>query len=264
MKIFSLASSSSGNAFLIDPGDGLILIDAGVSYRTLAAELGELGRVPAEIRAVLLTHEHADHISGLPVFMKKHPDVPVYASFGTYDGLSRDKIFPRLNKGAFSLIRPGERFAAAGIDFLAVPTAHDTEGSLAYRGDCGEKSFAVITDLGCWTEELAEKMTGLSVLCLEANHDLRMLETGPYPYPLKLRIAGDCGHLSNEDAAALLLRLWHPGLKEVLLSHLSQENNLPILAVETVVSELKTHGIEPDTLTISAAPRKGLSHAIIF
>jgi phosphoribosyl 1,2-cyclic phosphodiesterase len=264
MKIVSLASGSSGNAFLIDTENDLLLLDDGLSYRSLTEELRELDRSPEEISAVLLTHEHADHISGLPALMKKHPNIPVYASYGTFDGLSKEKIFSRMNMGAFCLIHPGERFTAAGIDILPVATSHDTEGSLAYRGDKESSSFAVITDLGSWTEELAEKMEGLSVLCLEANHDLRMLETGPYPYPLKLRIRSERGHLSNDDAAGLLLRLWHPGLKEVLLSHLSKENNLPVLAVQTMVCELQTHGIEPDRLAISAAPRKGLSHAIIF
>ena len=264
MNLRSLCSGSSGNAFLIDAGGGPVLLDIGLSYRMLKEELAEAGTAPEEIKAVLLTHEHADHVSGLPAFMKNCPGVPVYASYGTYDGLSREKIFARLRLGDFSLIRPHEHFTAAGIGFTALPTLHDTADSLAYRGCAEGKSFAVVTDLGCWTEELAGELEGLSVLCLEANHDLRMLETGRYPYPLKLRIGSERGHLSNDDAARLLVRLWHPGLKEVLLAHLSEENNLPILAVQTMISELSTSGIDPDTLTISAAPRKGMSHPICF
>ncbi len=264
MKLVSLASGSSGNAFLIDAGNGLVLLDIGLSYRALSEEMKELGRSPEEISAVLLTHEHGDHISGLPSFMKHHPEVPVIASYGTYEGLSRDRIFPRLKLGAFQLIRPYERFSEAGIDFLPVPTSHDTADPLAYRGDTSDGSFAVITDLGCWSEELAADMEGLSALCLEANHDLRMLETGHYPYPLKLRIESAQGHLSNDDAAALLLRLWHPGLKEVLLAHLSKENNLPILAVQTMISELEMHGIDPGTINIHAAPRRGLSRTLLI
>lgn len=264
MKLVSLASGSSGNAFLIDSGSGLLLLDVGISYKTLKSEMEELDRSPDEIEAVLLTHEHADHISGLPAWMKHHPDVPVFASYGTYEGLSREKIFPRLQKSAFELVRPRERFRTAGLDLLPVPTSHDTPGSLAWRGDRDGSSFAVITDLGCWTDELAKDMEGLSVLCLEANHDLRMLETGPYPYPLKLRIESGSGHLSNDDAAALLIRLWHEGLKEVLLAHLSRENNFPDLAVQTMISELKTNGIDPASVPITAAPRTGLSHIICF
>ena len=264
MKLVSLASGSSGNAFLVDSGSGLLLLDAGISYKTLLTEMEELGRSPDEIEAVLLSHEHADHISGLPVWMKHHPDVPVFASYGTFEGLSREKIFPRLRKEAFELIRPHERFTAAGIDLLPVPTSHDTAGSLAWRGDREDSSFAVITDLGCWTDELAKDMEGLSVLCLEANHDIRMLETGPYPYPLKLRIESGSGHLSNDDAAALLVRLWHGGLKEVMLAHLSRENNYPDLAVQTMISELKSRGIDPAPVPITAAPRTGLSHIISF
>ena len=264
MKLVSLASGSSGNAYLIDSGDGLLLLDVGIPYRTLKAEMAELGRSPEEIRAVLLTHEHGDHISGLPVWMKHHPEVPVFASYGTFEGLSRQKIFPRLRKEAFELIRPHERIAAAGFDLLPVPTSHDTPGSLAWRGSRGESSFAVITDLGCWTEELAADMEGLSIVCLEANHDIRMLETGPYPYPLKLRIESKNGHLSNDDAAALLIRLWHGGLKEVLLAHLSRENNYPELAVQTMISELKGNGIDPARVPITAAPHTGLSHIICF
>lgn len=264
MKLVSLASGSSGNAFLIDSGSGLLLLDAGISYKTLKAEMEELGRSPDEIEAVLLTHEHTDHISGLPVWMKHHPDVPVFTSYGTFDALSREKIFTRLRKEAFELVRPHERIRASGIDLLPVPTFHDTPGSLAWRGDRGNSSFAVITDLGCWTDDLAKDMEGLSVICLEANHDLRMLETGPYPYTLKLRIESDNGHLSNDDAAALLIRLWHEGLREVMLAHLSRENNYPDLAVQTMISELKSSGIDPASVPITAAPRTGLSHIISF
>ena len=264
MKLVSLASGSSGNAFLADSGSGLLLLDAGISYKTLRDEMAELGRSPDEIEAVLLTHEHTDHVSGLPAWIRHHPDVPVFASYGTYEGLSREKIFPRLQKGVFELVRPRERISAAGFDLLPVPTSHDTPGSLAWRGDRDGSSFAVITDLGCWTEDLAQDMEGVSVLCLEANHDIRMLETGPYPYPLKLRIESSSGHLSNDDAAALLTRLWHDGLKEVLLAHLSQENNYPDLAVQTMISELKTNGIDPAAVPITAAPRTGLSHIICF
>jgi len=264
MKLVSLASGSSGNAFLADTGSGLLLLDVGISYKTLKTELAELGRSPDEIRAVLLTHEHADHVAGLPVWMKHHPEVPVFASYGTFEGLSREKIFERLKKEAFELIRPHEHVSAAGIDLYASPTSHDTPGSLAWRGNGEKSSFAVITDLGCWTDELADEMKGLSVICLEANHDVRMLETGPYPYPLKLRIESSSGHLSNEDAAAFLVRLWHGGLKEVLLAHLSRENNYPDLAVQTVISELIGNGIDPTAVPITAAPRTGLSHIIDF
>ena len=264
MELASLASGSSGNAFIVDSGEGLILLDDGISYRSLQAELESLGHSCDEIRAVLLTHEHADHISGLPVFMKHRPGVPVFASYGTYDGLSREKMFPRLTKSAFELIRPYERFNVCGLDLTPVPTSHDTEGSLAYRGDKDGCSFAVITDLGCWNEELAGSMECLSVICLEANHDLHMLEAGPYPYPLKLRIGSGNGHLSNDDAAALLIRLWHPGLKEVLLTHLSHENNYPDLAIQTMLSELKSRGIDTEAVPITAAPRKGASHIIHF
>ena len=264
MKLVSLASGSSGNAFLVDSGDGLLLLDVGITYKTLRTELAELGRSPEEIRAVLLTHEHADHISGLPVWMKHHPDVPVFASYGTFEGLSRQPVFLRLRKEAFELIRPHERVSAAGLELLPVPTSHDTPGSLAWRGGREDSSFAVITDLGCWTEDLARDMEGLSVICLEANHDMHMLETGPYPYPLKLRIESSSGHLSNDDAAALLIRLWHGGLKEVILAHLSRENNYPDLAVQTVISELKIRGIDPASVPITAAPRTGLSHIVSF
>ena len=264
MKLISLASGSSGNAYLVEQNGKLLLIDIGLSYRKLTEELHSLGHGPEEICAVLLTHEHNDHVAGLPTFTKHHPAVPVIASYGAFNGLSSDKIFPRLNLGAFELLRPYERFNVADIDFLPVSTSHDTAESLAYRGDTESGSFALITDLGCWSEELAGQMEGLSALCLEANHDLHMLEMGPYPYPLKLRIESNKGHLSNEDAAALLLRLWHPGLKEVLLTHLSKENNLPELALQTMTSELQIHGIDPQSLNIQTAPRSGLSRTIVF
>ena len=264
MKLISLASGSSGNAYLVEHDGRLLLMDIGISYRMLKEELGALGFSPEEICAVLLTHEHRDHVAGLPAFTKHHPSVPVFASYGTYDGLSGGEIFERLNLSAFELIRPEQRFSAADIEFLPVSTSHDAEGPLAYRGDTEGGSFALITDLGCWSEALAGQMEGLSALCLEANHDPNMLQMGPYPYPLKLRIESERGHLSNDDAAGLLIRLWHPGLKEVLLTHLSKENNLPELALQTVASELMINGIDPACMTIRTAPRRGLSPAIVI
>ncbi|MBO4872517.1 MAG: MBL fold metallo-hydrolase [Lachnospiraceae bacterium] len=260
-RMCTLASGSEGNACYAECDGVRLLIDAGISYRQLCQFLHELGTDPAALQAVLLTHEHFDHIGGLSVLMRKH-NLPIFATAGTFEGLSELKLFENLPKSGFHLIRSGESFEIGPLQITSVPISHDAKEPVAYRLDAPDWHFAVVTDLGVYTDQLIRQMQGLNALLLEANHNPAMLETGPYPYPLKIRIQGERGHLSNEAAAGFLKAVCHPGLKAVLLGHLSRTNNYPLLALETVRRILK----EENTSVIPElyiAPPRGLSEILM-
>ena len=259
-RMVSLASGSEGNAVLAEYGSTRILIDAGLRYKSLCEYLSQLNVDPASISALLLTHEHSDHTLGLPVILKRL-NLPVYTTYGTFEGLSSQAVFSRIPKAGFHLFHAGESFRIGELTLTGLPVQHDCLEPVAYRGDADGVHFAVITDLGCFDDSLIRSLQGLDALLLEANHNRQMLETGPYPYPLKLRIDGEKGHLSNEAAAGLLMKIRHPGLRQVLLGHLSRTNNYPLLALETVRGALGLSGSD-NSIHISACPPKGPSDVI--
>ena len=255
MRIKTLASGSSGNCTLIASGDSVILIDAGISAKRIEEGLKESSIPPAAVTAILITHEHIDHVSGLKVFLK-HYGTPVYASRGTVRAYLHS-AGAGLDRALFHEISSDAPFRIGGLCVSAFPLSHDAAEPYAYRVSDGVKSAALMTDLGFYTEAHADFLKGVNALILEANHDVRMLETGSYPYVLKRRILSDFGHLSNENAGRLLLKVLHPGLKLCLLAHLSEENNLPELALLSVKTEidLSDTGISSGDYKIETAPR---------
>lgn len=259
----TLASSSSGNCALAEYGGTRLLIDAGLSYTRIQKALEQIGILPDSLSAILLTHEHWDHVSGLAALMKRSGK-PVYTTYGSFEGLARLSFFERLPKQNFHLFHAGESFHLGDFTVRSLPVRHDAGEPVAFRLEADGVQFASVTDLGEVDEALVGALSGLNALLLEANHDTRMLEMGPYPYPLKLRIAGSKGHLSNEMSAGLLCRLAGPELKAVILGHLSQTNNYPLLALETAKSELIRQGIDPKSFTLTAAPPEGFSETVIL
>ena len=257
-RFATLASGSRGNCCYIEYNETRLLIDAGISCARIRAGLGALGTDPAALTAILLTHEHRDHTAGLGSFLRKYP-LPVYATEGTFAGLSLQPLFEKLPKACFHLFKAGAGLEVGDWRIQTLPLSHDALEPVAYRLDAEGVRMAVVTDLGCFDEKLASALSGLDLLLLEANHDRRMLEMGPYPYPLKLRIDGKKGHLSNEACAALLKELIHPGLKAVILGHLSQINNYPPLAREAVRSALTEAQIDTEAFFIRTAPAETLS-----
>lgn len=235
-----LFSSSKGNCIYIGAPDGGILIDAGKSCRQIEAALHNIGVAPDSIRAVFVTHEHTDHVSGLRVFAAKY-NACVYASGGTLEALDDMQI---LNGKFDAYALSGKGAEVGSLLVQSFETSHDARESCGYvvTAESGER-VAIATDLGVMTDTVRAAITGCETVLLESNHDVRMLENNPqYPYPLKRRILGERGHLCNEICAAAACDLVKSGTKHLFLGHLSEQNNLPALAYRVTDTELQSTG----------------------
>lgn len=237
MELCSIASGSSGNCICVGSDDCHVLIDAGISGKRIEAGLNAVDLKAEEMQGILITHEHIDHISGLGVLARRY-GLPVYATAGTIDAVLHTKSVGKIDEGLFHEVRPDEDFSIGDLTIEPVRISHDAAEPVAYKIKQPGKSMAVMTDLGTYDDGIVEKLQNLDVLLLEANHDVRMLQAGSYPYPLKKRILGDRGHLSNELCGQLLCEVLHDNFKAVVLGHLSKENNYEELAYETVRLEV--------------------------
>lgn len=237
MELCSIASGSSGNCIYAGSDHSHIMIDAGISGKRIENGLNSVGLKTDEMQAVLITHEHSDHISGLGVITRRH-GIPIYATKGTIDAILHSSSIGKVDTSLFHPIEPGVDFTIGDIRVEPLAISHDAADPVAYILHQQEKSMAVITDLGKYDDYIVDKLQGLDVLLLEANHDIHMLQVGSYPYPLKQRILGERGHLSNEASGQLLGKILHDKFKTVFLGHLSKENNYANLAYETVRLEV--------------------------
>lgn len=227
MTVTTLASGSSGNCILISHGDTHLLVDAGISCRRIKTALGALGLSCADLTAILITHEHSDHISGLATLFKQY-HLPVWCSAGT----GRQLVYRIAFLGeVLHTFRPGDVLTLGSLTVQAFPTSHDAAESVGYTFFDGAHKLALVTDLGIVTDVVEQAIHGCDLLLAEANHDPDMLMDGPYPYYLKQRILGRQGHLSNAACACLAAK---SGAKTVILAHLSAENNSPSLALSAV------------------------------
>lgn len=236
-----LYSGSSGNSTFIKNKDGGILVDAGVSCRAVKTGLDGIGQSMDGIRAIFVTHEHIDHIRGLKVLLKHH-DIPLYASAGTLEYLELHDCIPP--DCTVSVIGPQGVYIG---DMHVVPfhTPHDAAESMGFSVELGGgRRVCVATDLGFVTDEVRAHLCGSDLVVLESNYDKRMLECGSYPYPLKRRILGQTGHLSNDHCAEELCCLANNGTTRFFLAHLSRENNVPELARQTAIAALAAGGFE--------------------
>lgn len=265
MFFASLASSSSGNCTLLSTGKENILIDCGISAKRINDGLKELGLCLEQIDAVLLTHEHIDHIKGLKRIMSGY-SIPVYSSFGTYNNLAavtKDEYFTYAGTELFHPVQADIDFYIGNTLVQPFKTYHDTPGPLGYRFEMEAPVFehdaacCVLTDCGHYDRYICSHLLNLDALLIESNHDVDMLMNGPYPMFLKRRIYSDCGHSSNASCAELLKNIYSPRLRNVLLAHLSDENNDPAKALSFVEREVAI----PD-LDISVAPKSETSKVI--
>lgn len=263
MRMCSIASGSSGNCIYIGSDRNSLLIDAGISGKRVEAGLKELDLCGADINGILITHEHSDHIKGLGVLARKH-QIPIYGTAGTLKAIAGTENLGEIPKELYREILPDVDFQVGDLTISPFRVSHDAADPVAYRVECDGKAAAVATDLGVYSDYTVDKLKGLQVLLLEANHDIHMLEVGTYPYYLKRRILGERGHLSNETAGQLLCKILHDGLKKIFLGHLSKENNYPELAYETVRLEvlLEDTPYKPEDFDISVAARDARSECI--
>jgi phosphoribosyl 1,2-cyclic phosphodiesterase len=248
MDVCTLASGSKGNCLLASCGQTHILIDAGVSARRITRSLGELGLRPEELSAVFITHGHSDHVSGLRVLSKKLR-CPIWATHGT--ALDVGSRVPELS---LSILDRPRQVGGLHIDFF--PTSHDAPGSVGYRVAGDGMRFVLCTDLGCLSQPVLDAAWGIDLLIAEANHDVEWVRSGPYPYYLQERILGKYGHLSNEAGAELAELAARGGAQAVVLAHLSQENNTPARARETVARTLEGAGF-PVHLSVAPVQERG-------
>lgn len=241
LSITPLFSGSSGNAILIRSQHTKILIDAGVSGKRLEAALQSIGEAPGDIKGILLTHEHSDHIQGAGVMSRKH-GIPVFATAPTWDACAAKlgKVSARCTK----IISKTDFFIG---DLMISPydIPHDAADPVGFCVSRGTRKVAIATDLGHFSKEVEYRLHGCDLVLLESNHDADMLSVGRYPYELKQRIKSRRGHLSNDDAADAAVRLAAAGVTSILLGHLSQENNLEQLAFRCVTDALMQSGIQP-------------------
>ena len=261
-RFCTLFSSSSGNCIYIGAGEGGILIDAGVSAKAMERALLEREIDPKSIRAIFVTHEHSDHVSGLRVFATRYAP-RVYATAGTMQALERMNIL----NGKFETVVLGKSCVEeAGVQVCGFPIPHDCAQGLGYRIHTPDgRRIAVATDLGHMTDEIRSAVSGCDLAVVESNHDERMLQNGRYPYPLKRRILSDSGHLSNNDCARELAAFAQTGVTRFVLAHLSGENNLPELAWQTALNALEAAGLSRgEDFLLSVAPRKSEEKVMVF
>lgn len=237
MRFKNIASGSSGNSTYIGSDKTHILVDAGISKKRTLEGLSQADIGLEDISAILITHEHADHISSLGVLERAHA-VPVYATEGTIRGIFAGKSQGNFDKDLFHIIRADEPFVVGDILVKPLKTDHDANEPVCFRFENNGKSAAIVTDLGIYDQYLVENLQGLNIIMAEANHDVRMLEAGRYPYYLKQRILGRYGHLSNESGGKLLAAVLNDDIREIILGHLSRENNYPSLAKLSVETEI--------------------------
>lgn len=263
MKLCSIASGSSGNCIYVGSEHTNILIDAGISKKKIEEGLEKIGVAGEELDGILVTHEHSDHIQGLGVFSRKYR-IPIYATQGTITGIKNYKSLGKMPEGLFHLVQPDKEFNLGELSIRPFAISHDAIEPTGYRIEKNEKAVAVATDLGYYDKYIVENLKNVNALVLEANHDVHMVEVGPYPYALKRRVLGEQGHLSNELSGRLLCDILHDDLQCVMLGHLSKENNYESLAYETVKLEvtLGDNKYNGDDVHIVVAKRDTVSELI--
>lgn len=238
-KFCSLFSSSSGNCTYVGSSHGGILIDVGVSAKRVECALADIGVDPCTIEGIFITHEHSDHVKGIKVFAARH-GIKVWASAGTLAGMEeQDALSPKIQ----TMVIPDSGTEAAGIYIRPFRTPHDSRESTGYSMVTPDgKRIAIATDIGKMTDTVMDAIHGSDLVLLESNHDVGMLQNGPYPFFLKQRILSDHGHLSNENCAKTAVKLAESGTTRFVLGHLSKENNIPSLAFETTRSAMTLTG----------------------
>ncbi len=265
MRLVSIASGSSGNCILINTEDTHILVDAGLSRKRIRAGLEKIGLEMSDIDAIVVTHEHSDHIKGIGV-ISRMDKVQVYSTRGTFNGIHSSTQLGPMDKSLFNIVSIGKSFTIGDIQVNPFDTFHDANEPCGYTFTQGDSKAAVITDTGTFDDMIVENLLDVNALLIECNHDIRMLREGPYPHYLKQRIMSDDGHMSNVVSSKLLGEILHDDIEGIMLGHLSKKNNTPETAIKTI-----RHGIDlnrteyvADDFDIDVAKRDSPSKPIEF
>jgi phosphoribosyl 1,2-cyclic phosphodiesterase len=252
MKIWSLASGSSGNCYLIQDKQTLVLLDAGISARRILQELARLGLGPSSLSAVLVTHEHMDHW-GSAASLSRRAGIPLICTAGTAEaGQNGSKTIP------FQPIRPGGALAVGSLSVEAFSIPHDAREPVGFLLRSGHTSICAATDIGVVTDEILEYSRAADLVILESNHDEAMVVRGPYPLRLKERILGRFGHLSNRAAGEAIVQIAAGRPGHFWLAHLSGTNNSPGLALGSVRDVMRRDGVEPLMVSVALRDRRSL------
>jgi len=264
MKIMSIASGSSGNCIFVGSENTSILVDAGITRKRIQEGLNGRDMDLKDISAILITHEHIDHTRALGVISRGY-GIPLYATEDTFREILNISSLGELDPSLFHPIIPDQDFQIGDLKIEAHSIWHDAIDPVCYSVSNGNKKVSVATDMGDYDSYIVEKLKDSDALLLEANHDVRMLQVGPYPYHLKQRILGKRGHLSNETSGKLLKEILNDHMKAIFLGHLSAENNYPELAYETVKLEIMDNPFTNDVrdFNLSVASRDKASDMII-
>jgi phosphoribosyl 1,2-cyclic phosphodiesterase len=239
-KACQLFSGSKGNSIFISNGNAKILIDAGVSAKRMDEALHNIGEDGDDISAIFITHEHSDHIKGVRVFATRH-NIPIFAHQNVIDQMIMSGDIT--NKMTANSIT--DNMELCGIEINPFTLSHDSSACVGYRFNlAGNRSISVCTDTGYVTDSARNTLLGTDMIFLESNHEITMLENGPYPYPLKQRILSDHGHLSNATCSQFANELVKNGTTRICLSHLSDENNHPEIARQTTLAVLNESGFK--------------------
>lgn len=259
LNFTSLYSGSTGNSLLVQSENTNILIDTGVSAKKITDALISFDTDITKIDAIVVTHEHTDHVNSLGTISSKY-NIPVYANLKTWDYMPKQSVkISDCNKKIFNI---NESFEINDLKINSFSIPHDAASPCGFTILKDNKKISVATDIGHMTKNILDSIEGSNFLMLESNYDPEILKCCSYPYKLKTRIAGPNGHLSNEMAGKTISYLMNSGLNNVILGHLSKENNFPELAYKTVVDELISTNLDTNSISLSVASREKPSKTI--
>lgn len=263
IKFCSLVSGSSGNSTLVSDGNTNILIDCGLNGKAAEEKLSSIGVCPSDTDAILITHEHTDHVFGAGIFSRRF-NIPIYATAKTWEAIFNSRFnIGKLSDNNIKIINKNQEFEIGSLGLYAFSTPHDSADSVGYNIFSSGKKLSVATDMGKVDKNVVEYLLGSESVLLESNHDIDMLLNGPYPYPLKQRILAATGHLSNESCAKIAACLAKNGTKKIVLGHLSNENNSPVKAYNASKTAIEDVGaVIGKDIELSVADRYDITNLL--
>ena len=260
LNFCSLYSGSSGNSLFVETENTKILVDAGMSCKKIEEALNSIEVDPSSINAILVTHEHSDHIKGISTISRKF-DIPIFATKETFDAMPTQT--DKLADNNINFFKPSEKFCINDLEILPFSIPHDAANPCGFNIKDSSHQISIATDIGHMSKAILNHLEGSEFILLESNYDTEVLRCCSYPFKLKTRIAGNTGHLSNDMAGKTISYLLkNSNLKTALLGHLSKESNFPELAYRTVVDELISGKCNENSINLSVASRNGPSKLI--